>query len=104
MACGRFGLTGKALQRTVKRLPCILFVRASNGQPLAGIKFVVERAQGPVPEIAYVTGHDGNARVGLPPGETVIRFFLSDGTSQTASLTVADELDRTYSVQLSYKV
>jgi hypothetical protein len=84
----------------VPRHACILIVQGSNGEPLSGIKFVVERAQEPVPEMAYVTGPDGHARVGLPPGEATIRFFFPDGTSQTSVHRIAVESGRKYMVQL----
>lgn len=84
----------------MSRRPCTLSLRGSNGQPLAGIKFVVERAQEPVPEMGYVTGPDGEAHLGLPPGEATIRFFLPDGSSQTSVLRIAQEPGRAYVVQL----
>jgi hypothetical protein len=61
---------------------------------------VVEQASEPVPELAYVTGADGRASVGLPPGEVGVRFFLPDGTAQTAALHVAAEAGREYVVRL----
>ena len=84
----------------MSRFPCILSLLGSNGQPLAGIKFVVERALEPVPEMAYVTGPDGEARLGLPPGEVIIRFFLPDSTSQTSVLRIAEGLGCKYVVRL----
>lgn len=84
----------------MSRRPCAISLRGSNGQPLRGIKFVVERAPEPVPEMGYVTGPDGGARLGLPPGDATIRFFLPDGTSQTSVLRIAEESGRTYVVQL----
>lgn len=79
----------------------MLSLQGSNGQPLAGVKFVVEHAQEPVPEMGYITGPGGQAHVGLPPGEATIRFFLPDGTSQTSVLRTAQEPGRTYVVQLT---
>jgi len=61
---------------------------------------VIEGAQEPVPEMAYVTGHDGHAQVGLPPGLATIRFFLPDGTTQTALVDVDPTSARTYPVRL----
>ena len=83
------------------RHPCTLIVRGSNGQPLAGIRFVVERAQGPVPELGYVTGPGGEATVGLPAGEATIRFFLPNGTSRTSVLEIGSESACSYSVTIA---
>jgi len=63
-------------------------------------KFVVEKAEGPVPEIAYVTGADGVARLGLPPGKVSLRFFLPDGRSCSVLLAITGEPNRTYEVQI----
>ena len=61
---------------------------------------MVEQASEPVPELAYVTGSDGRASVGLPPGDVSVRFFLPDGTAHTAALHVAPEAGREYVVRL----
>jgi len=67
------------------------------------VRFVVEQASEPVPELAYVTGSDGRASVGLPPGGVSVRFFLPDGTAHTAALQVAAEPGREYVVRLPAK-
>lgn len=85
---------------TVARLPCTLVVRSADGEPLPGTRFAVERASEPMPELGYVTGPDGTAHAGLPPGETQLRFFLRDGGSQAVVLGVRDEPDATYDVTL----
>ena len=64
---------------------------------------MVEHASEPMPEIGYVTGPDGTARAGLPPGETSLRFFLRDGGSQVVEVRVRDEADATYTVILDAK-
>ena len=84
----------------VARLPCTLVVRCANGEPLPGTRFTVERATERMPELGYVTGPDGSAHAGLPPGETQLRFFLRDGGSQAVVLEVRDEPDATYDVTL----
>jgi len=84
----------------VERLPCYLRVTTRNGRPLAGVTFVVERAEGPVPEIAYTTGPDGIARIGLPPGPVGLRFFLSRGRDQSVSLTIGTNPEQTYDVTI----
>lgn len=53
-----------------------------------------------MPELGYVTGLDGSAHAGLPPGETQLRFFLRDGGSQVVLLGVRDEPNATYDVTL----
>jgi hypothetical protein len=85
---------------TVERLPCYLRVTTRNGRPLAGVTFAVEQAEGPVPEIAYTTGPDGVARIGLPPGKVALRFFLADGRQQPVSLTIRAEPEQTYDVTI----
>lgn len=75
-------------------------MHSPSGKPLAGARFAVERASEPMPELCYVTGPDGSAHVGLPPGETQLRFFLRDGRSQIVVLKVSDEPDATYDVTL----
>jgi hypothetical protein len=87
----------------VARLACTLVVRSTSGEQLPGTKFVVEHASEPMPEIGYVTGPDGAARAGLPPGETSLRFFLPDGGSQVVEVRVRDEVDATYAVILDAK-
>ena len=82
------------------RLACTLVVRSTSGEPLPGTRFVVEDAAEPMPEIAYVTGPDGTARTGLPPGDASLRFFLRDGRSQLVVLQVRDEPDASYAVNL----
>lgn len=84
----------------MKRLPCLLHITQRDGRPLSGVKFVVEEAESPVPEIGYVTGADGGARVGLPPGQVRLRFFLPDDTNRSISLAIADEPNKTYDVLL----
>lgn len=85
----------------MSRHPCTLIVRGSDGLPLAGIRFVVEQAQEPVPEMGYVTGPDGQAHVGLPAGEATIRFFLPQGRSQKSVLDIDPQSAHPYSVTLA---
>ena len=70
------------------------------GERLAGVTLAVERATAPVPEIAYLTGDDGQVRMGLPIGEAVLRVFLPDGSSRTTQLLVRDEADQIYQLQM----
>lgn len=84
----------------MERLPCYLRVTTRNGRPLAGVTFAVEQAAAPVPEIAYTTGADGVARIGLPPGRVSLRFFLADGRQQSVSLTIGTEPEQTYDVKI----
>jgi hypothetical protein len=64
------------------------------------VRFVVEQAEAPVPEIGYVTGPDGNARIGLPAGRVRLRFFLSNGASSSIPLAITPDENRTYDVRL----
>jgi len=93
---------GRQLRRrlVLARLACTLVVRSASGEPLPEARFVVEQASEPVPELCYVTGPDGMARTGLPPGETALRFFLPDGRSQLVEMKVRGEADATYWVTL----
>jgi hypothetical protein len=65
------------------------------------VKFAVEQAAAPVPELAYVTDSDGHARIGLPAGEATLRFFLPGGRSETSVLRIANEPGRIYVVRLA---
>ncbi len=85
----------------VARHPCIVAVRGSNGKPLAHIRFVVESAPEPVPEMGYVTDVDGQAHIGLPTGDVVLRFFLPDGASRQCALRIGDAPARTYVVKVA---
>lgn len=83
----------------MRRIACVLRVTGRGGRPLAGMMLVVEQASAPVPEMAYVTDDAGGARLGLPPGPAVIRFFRGD-YSRRVTLTIEDAPDRTYEVVL----
>lgn len=83
------------------RHPCIVTVRGSNGNPLAHIRFVVESAPEPVPEMGYVTDADGQAHIGLPAGDVTLRFFLPDGTRHMCALRIGDAPGRTYIVKVA---
>jgi hypothetical protein len=50
--------------------------------------------------MAYVTGNDGRASIGLPAGQVTMRFFLADGTALTMVLHIAAERGREYVVRL----
>jgi hypothetical protein len=80
------------------RIPCSLRVADRQGTPLAGVTFAVERAEGPVPEIAYVTDPGGLARLGLPPGKVAIRFILPNGTRPLISVVISRDPGRTYEI------
>jgi hypothetical protein len=56
-----------------------------------------------MPEIGYVTGPDGTARAGLPPGEASLRFFLPDGSNQVVIVEVGDDGGAVYKVVLNTK-
>ena len=56
-----------------------------------------------MPELGYVTGPDGIACAGLPPGETQLRFFWRDGGSQLVEVRVREEADATYAIVLDAK-
>jgi hypothetical protein len=73
---------------------------AEDGQPQAETRFSVEEAEGPVPELMYVTDAAGVARLGLPPGRVVLRFFLADGRTGTAEFSVGDEPGGTYNARV----
>jgi len=49
----------------------------------------------------YVTDATGVARLGLPPGRVVLRFFLADGWTCTAEFSVGDEPGRTYEARIT---
>lgn len=85
------------------RHACTLVVRNTGGEPLPGTRFVVERASEPMPEIGYVTGADGVAHAGLPPGEALLRFFLRGGGSQVVVVKVRHEADAAYEVVIDAK-
>jgi hypothetical protein len=87
----------------VPRLACNLVVRNAGGEPLPGVRFVVEGASEPMPEIGYVTGADGVAHAGLPPGRAALRFFLLDGSSEVVAVKVSDEAGATYQVVVGSK-
>ena len=55
-----------------------------------------------MPEIGYVSGADGVAHVGLPPGEALLRFFLRGG-SQVVVVRVRHEADAAYEVVIDAK-
>jgi hypothetical protein len=74
---------------------------AEDGRPQAETRFSVEQAEGPVPELMYVTDAAGIARLGLPPGRVVLRFFLADGGTGTAEFSVGDEPGRTYEARIT---
>lgn len=65
---------------------------------MAGTRLAVEAAAEPTPELAYITGPDGAASIGLPPGEVRLRVFLPDGTSRATRLRVGDEPGGRYEV------
>lgn len=79
----------------------MLVVRSTTGDPIPDVGFVVEHASEPMPEIGYVTGTDGTARVGLPPGKASLRFFLPDGRSQVVIIAAGNEVGAEYSVVLN---
>jgi hypothetical protein len=87
----------------VPRLACNLVVRNAGGAPLPGARFVVEGANEPMPEIGYVTGADGAAHAGLPPGPVSLRLFLPDGRSEVVMVDVSDEEGATYQVVVGSK-
>lgn len=82
------------------RLACRLIVRDRQGRPLAGLRIAVEHASEATPDLAAVTGPDGRARLGLPPGGVGLALFLPDGTRRVAEIVVGDDPDRTYEVNL----
>lgn len=82
------------------RLACTLHVRRAGGQPLALVPFVVERAAESVPELAYETDAQGNASIGLPPGDVLLRFFPAGEDSCVVNLNVANQAGCTYEIKV----
>ena len=74
---------------------------AEDGRPQAETRFSVEQAEGPVPELMYVTDAAGVARLGLPPSRVVLRFFLADGGTGTGEFSVGDESGQTYETRIT---
>jgi hypothetical protein len=83
----------------VTRNPCIIQVTNRNGRPLAEARIAVEQADGPVPELMYVTDDEGKVQIGLPPGRILLRIFPQGGKSSSAEIEVSDEPARTYNVR-----
>jgi len=83
------------------RITCFVHALTEDGRPLADTRFSVEQAEGPVPELMYVTDRTGIARLGLPPGRVVLRFFPADGPAGTAEFSVGGEPGRTYEVRIT---
>lgn len=96
MAAGRIGI---AAANSVKRVPCFIRVTRGDGRPLADARIAVEQADGPVPEIMYVAGKDGNVQIGLPEGRVVLRIF-AHGKSSRAELQVSSEPEQFYTVRV----
>ncbi len=84
----------------VKRVAQILQVMDAQGVPCPGIALAVASAQGPTPEMAYVTGADGRVRIGLPPGEAVLHAFHSDGGRQTFSIQASSEPEHAHELRM----
>ena len=81
----------------MKRIPCFIHVAKGDGRPLADARISVEQAEGPVPEMMYVTDDAGTVQIGLPPGHVVLRVF-SGNKSSVAELVIASEPGQTYDV------
>jgi hypothetical protein len=81
----------------VKRIPCFIHVVTGDGRPLAGARIAVEQAEGPVPEMMYVTDDAGTAQIGLPPGRVVLRVF-SGSKSSVTELVIGSEPGQTYDI------
>ncbi len=62
-------------------------------------QIAVEQAEGPVPEMMYLTGEDGTAQIGLPEGRVMLRIFAS-GKSSRAELQIGVEPEQTYEVRV----
>jgi hypothetical protein len=84
----------------VKRVAQRLHVRDSDGRPCAGITVAVTKAQGPVPELGYVTGDDGEVQIGLPPGPASFEVLLPDGRRHSFAIKVSAESGRCHEVKL----
>lgn len=56
------------------------YVVATDGSPLPGVSVAVHEADGPVPDIAALTGDDGMFVLGgLPPGGVTLQAHLTNG-------------------------
>jgi hypothetical protein len=82
----------------MNRRQCLLHFTTRDGRSLAGASFAVEHAEAPVPEMAYVTGPDGVARIGLPPGTVTLRVFPVSGMSRLVSLVITDQAEQIHEV------
>jgi hypothetical protein len=96
MAAGRIGVVA-----TVNRVPCFIHVTTGDGHPLPDVSIAVEEADGPVPEMMFVTGRDGVAQIGLPEGRVVLRIFTSRGSSP-AELQISDAPGQAYTVPVDW--
>jgi hypothetical protein len=84
----------------VKRVAQRLRLRDAGGKPCAGITVAVRDAAGPVPELGYVTGDDGEVQIGLPPGSATLEALLSDGRRHCFAIEASGEPGRCHKVQL----
>jgi hypothetical protein len=69
-----------------KRVAQDLRVLNEHGQPCAGVSIAVIVAEGPTPEIAYLTDEEGGVRIGLPPGKATLEAFLPGGGRERFSI------------------
>lgn len=75
-------MTAESAPAGVRRVAQIVRVTDAARRPRAGIRLAVLSAQGPVPELGYVTGEDGSARIGLPPGPATLEAIDPEGDRQ----------------------
>jgi hypothetical protein len=57
-----------------------------DSSPVAGVTLAVLSAEGPVPELAYVTGADGSVQIGLPPGAALLETTDAQGARRRFSI------------------
>ena len=85
------------------RVPVSVRVLDTQGRPVAGATLAVEQAAGPVPEIGHRADQHGRARIGLPPGQAMVRAFGPNRETGTAEFTVAADSNPEIVVRLESK-
>ena len=85
----------------MKRVAQIVRVTDAAARPRAGVTLAVRKAQGPVPEMAWVTGQDGCVRIGLPPGPAELEAFDAAGHRTVFAIEASDRSGQVHDVTLA---
>ena len=85
----------------MQRVAQILRLLDQQGRPCGEVTLAVVEAEGPAPEMAYLTGPDGRAQIGLPPGRAVLEATAPDGRRQKFSIEAAAEPGREHELRMS---